>query len=186
MLYLSTRLSNIPLLSIRSGGRIGTVINPIINPNNLHIDGFYCTSAHSNETLVLLDIYVRDLSARGLIIDDHNNLSETDELIRLQPIINLNFSIIDKRVLVNKRRMGKVVEYAIDKESLFVQKFYVKPPILMSFKQDRLTFDRKSVTEVTDTHISFSGPEVNAGAAVAVGRPGLTADYSANASTMSE
>lgn len=186
MLYLSTRLSDIPLLSIRSGGRIGTVLGPIINPNNLHIDGFYCTSAHTNETQILLDMYVRDLSGRGLIIDDHNNLSEPDELIRLQSIIRLNFSIIDKKVLVNKRRMGKVIEYAIDKESLFVQKFYVKPTILMSLKQARLTFDRQSVTEVTDAYIAFSGPEIKIGSSVVNKRTGFAPDYSASASTISE
>ena len=186
MLYLSTRLSNFPLLSIRSGGRIGTVIGPIINPNNLHIDGFYCTSAHSPDTLILLDIYVRDLSGRGIIIDDHNNLSDSDELIRLQPIINLDFSIINKKVLVNKKRMGRVVEYAVDKDSLFVQKFYVKPPLLIALKQDRLTFDRQSLVEVTDNYLSFSGPEQKLGSAIKVNRPAASPDYSASASTISE
>lgn len=175
-----------PLLSIRSGGRIGTVIGPIINPNNLHIDGFYCSSAHSSESLVLLDIYIRDLSGRGIIIDDHNNLSDQSELIRLQPIIDLGFSIIDKKVLVNKKRMGKVTEYAIDKDSLFVQKFYVKPPIFIALKQDRLTFDRQSLVEVTDSYIAFSGPEQKIGSAINVGNQAVSPGYSANASTMSE
>lgn len=186
MLYLSTRLSNIPLLSIRSGGRIGTILGPIINPNNLHIDGFYCTSAHSEEKLVLLDMHVRDLSGRGLIINDHNDLSEPDELVRLQPIINLDFALINKQVLVNKKRMGKVIEYAVDKESLFIQKFYVKPPILISLKQDRLTFDRVSVIEVTDKYIAFSGPEVRAQSNELATDKGLAPDYSASASTISE
>jgi hypothetical protein len=186
MLYFSTRLSNIPLLSIRSGGRIGTIIGPIINPNNLHIDGFYCTAAHNNMVQIILYMQIREFSNRGIIINDHNDLSDIDELVRLKTIIDLDYSIIDKQVLINKKRSGKVSDYAIDKESLFIQKFYVKPPLLISFKQANLIFDRKSVVEVTDSYIAFSGPEDKAPSRQLINKPNLTTDYSTSASLTSE
>ena len=160
MLYLSTKLYNIPLLSIRSGGRIGTVLKPIINPHNLHIDGFYCQIVQSNEPVILLDINVRDLSARGIIIDDHVDLSTPDELIRLKPVLDMNYQLEDKLALVNKKKIGKIVEFAIDDKSLFIQKFYVQPRVWSSLKQDGLTLDRQSIIEVTDTYVSFKVPEV--------------------------
>ncbi len=186
MLYLSTKLHNIPLLSLRSGGRIGTVIEPIINPHNLHIDGFYCQSAHSENALILLDIDIRDISGRGVIIDNHMDLSEPDELVRLKPVLDLDFHLESKQVLVNKRKVGKVIEYAVETQSLFIQKIYVHPRLLQSLNQNRLTFDRSSVVEVTDSYIAFSGPEVRVGATKTAKAEGLSPDYSANASTISE
>lgn len=186
MLYLSTRLNNLPLLSIRSSGRIGIVVEPIINPHNLHIDGFYCKSAHSKDQLVLLDMHIRDLSAKGIIIDDHIDLSNPDELIRLQPIIDLKFKLIDKQVLVGKKRVGKVAEYAIDVDSLFIQKLYVQPPVWQSINQNRLVFSRNSVIEVTDSHIIVSGPEETVDTKLSAKAPRLSANYSASTSLINE
>lgn len=187
MLYLSTKLYQIPLLSLRSGGRIGTAIEPIINPHNLHIDGFYCEAANNKNVQILLDIDVRDLSSRGIIINDHVNLSTPDELVRLQPVLDVNFSLLNKVALVNKKKIGKVVEFAIDKESLFIQKLYVQPRVWQSFSQDRLTFDRTNVIEVTDTYIAFRGPEVPISEKVAsLAKKQFSSDYSPSASTISE
>lgn len=186
MLYLSTKLSNIPLLSIRHAGRIGVVIEPIINPHNLHIDAFYCHSAHSSKRLILLDIFVRELTPRGLIINDHHDLSEANELVRLQPVIKLNFQLVNKPVLCGNKRIGKVLEYAIEKDSLFIQKLYVQPPVWQSFSQDRLTIDRRSVTEITDAYVKVSGPEEKSTENSTVRAPLLAPDYSASTSLIKE
>ena len=179
MLYLSTKLTSLPLLSIRSSGRIGTVIGPIINPHNLHLDGFYCQAMHSTSKLILLDMHIRDLSNHGIIIDDHRDLSEPGDLIRLKPIIDLGFKLVDKPVVSNKKKIGKVTEYAIDKESLFIQKLYVQPPVWQSINQHSLTFDRNSVIEVTDTQIVVSGPEVTETQKKTIGVPKIAPNYSA-------
>lgn len=188
MLFLSTKLYNVPLFSIRSGGRIGTVIEPIINPHNLHIDGFYCEAVNSQNAQILLDMNVRDISARGIIIDDHADLSTPDELVRLQPVIDLNFSLLEKSALVNKKKIGKISHFAIDTGSLFIQKFYVQPRGWQSLKTDSLTFDRLSVIEVTEKAVSFKGPEIKDGQAIRLSTQTqkLETDYSASASTISE
>lgn len=169
MLYLSTKLNNIALLSIRTAGRIGTVLEPIINPDNLHIDAFYCKTSRGKT--VLLDMFIRDISTRGIIIDDHSNLSDTDDLVRLQPIIKLKFKLEGKPVLSGKRRIGKVVEYAFDKDSLFIQKLYLQPPLWQSINQERLLIDRQCIIEVTDSYIVVSGPEVKTAAKSKIQKP---------------
>lgn len=186
MLYLSTKLYNIPLLSLRSAGRIGTVIEPIINPHNLHIDGFYCQIPAHKTNLVLLDIEVRDLSPKGIIIDDNRNLSEPEDLVRLKSILQINFKILEKPVLTDKKKIGKLTEYAIDQQSLFIQKLYVQPPIWQSVNQHRLTFDRNSVVEVTDTHIVVSGPEEKSTEVQNAEANGIPASYSASNSLTNE
>jgi len=190
MLYLSTKLHNQPLLSLRSAGRIGTVIGPIINPHNLHIDGFYCDVINAESEQILLDMHIRDMGVKGFIIDDHTNLSDPDELVRLQPVIEMDFELIGKQAFVGKKKIGKIVDYAIDSDGLFINKFYVQPPVWQSLNQSTLIFDRLSVVEVTDTAISFSGPEVTSGVTKALRAAKkeleLSPDYSASASEISE
>jgi hypothetical protein len=186
MLYLSTQLNNRPLLSIRSSGRIGNVIEPIINPHNLHIDAFYCQTPHSKDHSILLDIYVRQFTAKGIIIDDHHNLSEPTDLIRLKPVLDLNFHLLDKPVLAEHKRIGKVAEYAVDKESLFIQKLYIIPPVWQSLNQNRLIIDRTSIIEVTDRHIVIKGPEVIDTVTQAARTTKLSTNYSASTSLIRE
>lgn len=160
MLFLAQKFIELPLATIRSGGRIGTISSPIINPHNLHIDGFYCQTIHDPRTTILLDIDVRDISARGIIIDDHDDLSDPNDLVRLDAILKLNFSLFGKQAFVNKSKVGNVIDFAVDTSSLYIQKIYVRPPLWKSFGQDQLTFDRQSIIEITDDRIVFSGPEV--------------------------
>ena len=186
MLFLSTKLSNIPLLSIRNAGRIGLVLKPIINPHNLHVDGFYCQVPHSQKPVILLDMFVRELSPSGLITNEHNDLSEPEELVRLQPILKLQFDLVGKTVISGNKKLGKVAEYAVDKDSLFVQKLYVQPPAWASFSQSRLTIDRQSVLEVTQSSIKVSGPEEKATVTKLTKAPLLAPDYSPRASFIEE
>lgn len=186
MLFLSTKLQNMTLMMVRNGGRAGTVLRPIINPNNLHIDAFYCTSVHAKTEQVLLDIHIRDFSARGIIIDDYRNLSDPDELIRLKPIMDIDFKLEGKTVFAGKQKIGKVAEYAINMESLFVQKLYVQPPVWKGLNASRLVFDRQSVLEVTDSHIVVSGPEVKVNEKASLRVRGGIPNYSANTSLISE
>ncbi|HUD03302.1 MAG TPA: hypothetical protein VMR51_00700 [Patescibacteria group bacterium] len=186
MLFLSTKLADLPLLSIRNSGRIGTVLEPIINPHNLHIDGFYCQTPHSKDRVVLLDIDIREFTPAGIIIDGHTSLSEPDDLIRLKPVLDINFQLVDKPVLAGKKRIGKVAEYAIDKEGLFIQKLYVQPPVWQSINQNRLTIDRTSVIEVTDNHIVISGPEVKDTSKKTAAVPKLSTNYSTSSSLIKE
>lgn len=189
MLFMSTKLAELPLLSLRSSARVGTVHGAIINPHNLHIDAFWCASVHSNDKLVVLDVDIRELSSHGIVIDDHLNLSDPADLVRLQPVIALKFELIDKAVYAGKRKIGKVAEYAIDHQNLFVKKLYVQPVIWQSISQSRLVIDRQSIIEVTDDRIVVSGPEQrapSAAEAVAAAARGYSSSAAPSASTISE
>jgi sporulation protein YlmC with PRC-barrel domain len=126
MLQLSATLLNKPVMSLRTGSQIATVYAPIINPDNLSIVGFYCKDHFSNKTLVLVYQDIRELLSKGYIVNDHDSLSEPGDLIRLKDIIDLNFNLIGKPVVtVNKNRVGKVNDYAVEVETMYIQKIYV-------------------------------------------------------------
>ena len=186
MLFFGSSFHNTGLFSIRSAGRIGTVNGPIINPHNLHIDGFFATAMNGQNNGVIVDVDVRELSINGLIINDHEDITEQDELVRLQPIIDLQFELIGKTVYVGKSKVGKVEDYVVDTKSLFIQKFYVQPSLLKSVNTGQMIFDRQSIVEVTDKKIVVSGPEQSVKNFISQKLPSSSSLSSASTSSISE
>ncbi|HPD98763.1 MAG TPA: hypothetical protein PLJ04_00720 [Candidatus Saccharibacteria bacterium] len=159
MLFFGSSFNGMPLMSLRSAAKIGTITEPVINPHNLHIDGFYAQAMNGQRDGIVVDIDVRDLSPTGMIIDDHEDIAEQEELVRLQPIITINFKLIGKNVYAGSSKIGRVEDYVVDTKSLFIQKLYVQPSLL-KLTSSQMIFDRQSIREVTDTKIVVSGPEV--------------------------
>ena len=159
MLQLSKALINRPVLSLRTGGVIATAVSPIINPNNLKIEGFYCHDCFHKEPLVLLTQDVRDTLPQGLVVNDHDVLVAPDELVRLKDILALKFELLNKPVVtVNKKRLGKINDYAADHESLYIQKLYVAQSLLKSLSSGQLSVDRNQIIEITNRHIVVQDP----------------------------
>lgn len=154
MLINDSALLNAPLGSIRSSARIGYVKSMVINPNNLHLDAFRCILQNKKEQL-LSPMDIRDVSPMGIIINDHDNLLDFEDAVRLKPILDINFELINKVAYVGKRRVGRVDGFAVNSSSFFIQKIYVKPGIIARVSSDRLTFDRTAVEEITNTKIVF-------------------------------
>ena len=154
MLRLSKQVCNVPILSLRTGGKIATAIEPIINPNNLKIEGWYCEDNFSKKHVVLLAQDVRDFVPQGLAVNDHDVLSDPEELVRLREILELEFKLIGKQVVSNhKRRLGKVGDYSLDPDAMTVQKIYVTRPIYRSLTDGQLTIDRSQIIEINDKRI---------------------------------
>ena len=154
MLQLSNTILNRPVMSLRTGTQVATVTGPIINPNNLKIEGFYCTDRFTNEQLVLLYQDIRDLIAQGFVIDDHDVLTEARELVRLKKILKLKFELIGKPVeTVGHKKVGKVSDYAVEVSTMYIQKIYVSQSIFKNFSGGSLSIDRGQINEITNKRI---------------------------------
>lgn len=155
MLQLSANLLNKSVMSLRTGGAIATVTAPIINPNNLKIEGFYCQDRFDKKKeLVLLYQDIRDIMPGGYVVNDHDVLSEAHELVRLRKVLELNFELIGKQVVtVDKHKVGKVSDYATEMETMFIQKIYAAQSILKNFTGGSLSIDRSQINEITPRRI---------------------------------
>lgn len=172
MLQLSSTLLNQSVLSLRTGGVVATAIGPIINPNNLKIEGFYCDDRFDKNQLILLTQDIRDRVERGFVINDHEVLVEPEELIRLQKVLKLQFSLIGKPVVtVKKQRLGKINDYAVDDVAMYLQKIYVGQSILKSLTGGNLSIDRSQIVEITDRKIVVQEPLKGVKDSVPVGAP---------------
>jgi sporulation protein YlmC with PRC-barrel domain len=154
MLQLSNALINQPILSLRTGTAVATVTAPVINPNNLKLEGFYCDDHLSRKTLVLLYQDIRDLIAQGFVINDHDVLAEPEELVRLKDMLELNFTLIGKPVeTVGREKVGRVSDFATEVSTMYIQKLYVSQPLFKSLAGGSLSVDRTQINEITNKRI---------------------------------
>ncbi len=160
MLQLSNSFIGRPVLSLRTGTAVATTTTPIINPNNLKIEGFYCNDRFSSKQLVLLSQDIRDTIPQGLVIDDHDVLSEPGELVRLKEILDMNFVLLGKQVeTVSKQKVGKVSDYATDTSSMYVQKVYVSQSVFKNLTNGSLSVDRTQINEITPRRLIINDLE---------------------------
>ncbi len=142
-------------MSLRTGTQVASVVGPIINPNNLKIEGFICQDGYKKNTpLILVNQDIRDIIPQGFVINDHDVLTEPGELVRLQKIIAMQFQLLGKHVATtSKQRIGKVEDYAVDLTSMYIQKMYVSQPLYRNFSGGNLGIDRSQIVEITDKKI---------------------------------
>lgn len=157
MLQLSSSVLNRNVLSLRSGSVIASITGPIINPNNLKLEGFYCEDRYSHDELVLLVQDIRDVVQKGYVVNDHDALVEADELVRLKDILELGYDPIGKQVVtLSKEKVGKISDYAIETDSMYIQKLYASQSIFKSLAGGSLSIDRSLVQEITPRQIIIS------------------------------
>lgn len=165
MLKLSAALTNIPVLSLRTGGEIGLAQEAIINPNNLKIEGWKVVDKFEQKELVLVANEVREIIDRGIIVNDHEVLVFAQDLVRLKPIMDIDFKILGKLVYTESgSRVGKVSDYAVETEALIIKKIYVSQSLLKNFSGGNVSIDRTQITEITDKRIIVEDPIEKSGA----------------------
>lgn len=164
MLKLSDALLNVSVMSLRTGSSVGTATGMIINPNNLKVEGWHVSDRFDGKKLILLSNDVRDLAPQGLVINDHEVLAEEDELVRLKKILEINFQLIGKYVMSQSgKKYGKVSDYAVETDSMFVKKIYASQPIIKSFSGGSISIDRTQIIEITNTRIIIEDATEKAG-----------------------
>lgn len=172
MLKLSKTLTNIHVMSLRTGGTVGIAGDMIINPNNLRVEGWYVQDKFSGHKLVLVSQEVRDIAPQGLIINDHEALVEPEELVRLKTVMDIGFKLLGKQVISQSgKRYGKVSDFAVETESLIIKKIYTAQSIIKNFSGGSLSIDRTQIVEINRSQIIIEDPLEKAGEAAIATNP---------------
>lgn len=154
MLQLSASLLNKSVFSLRTGQPVAHVTGAVFNPHNLKIEGFYCQDSINKQQLILLYQDIREVLKEGFVINDHDTLADPSELVRLKDILALKFELIGKQVETTaKQKVGKVSDFAVETETMFVQKIYVSQSLLKSLTGGSLSIDRSQINEITNKRI---------------------------------
>jgi sporulation protein YlmC with PRC-barrel domain len=157
MLLNSSKLVGCPVLSLHLGGPIGRVTGELVDPNDLtiialNVDGPQTGDGDHGDILDVRNI--REFSNIGMIVDSIDELVSKGDVVRFDKIIDLNFSIIGLNVKTKKGvKLGKVVDYTFDPETMQIMQLIVKRPFIKAFLDPELIIGRSQIKEVNDYEI---------------------------------
>ncbi len=163
MLVNDARLLNCPVLSLHVSGMIAKTSEAIIDPHDLKIIGFYVVGPEvgDGEHGDILQVHdIREFSELGMVIDSIDELVNADDVIKLQKIINLNFTLIGKKVETKKKtKLGKVIGYTANPDNYMIQQLIVQRPLMKSFLDPELLISRSEVINIDDEKITVRDEE---------------------------
>ena len=118
MLVSANRLIGTPSLSMQSASSIGTIANPIVDPDTFKIIAFYLDSPLAGKDTNILDTKsIREYSRYGCVIDSIEELIGKDDVVKISKVIELNFDLIGLKVETKKgSHLGKVIDFTVTSE----------------------------------------------------------------------
>jgi sporulation protein YlmC with PRC-barrel domain len=155
MLIVGSRLIDAPVMGLQTGSELARTSKAIIDPRTLEIIAYELAGP-------LLDIHpsvirvidVREFSDIGLIVDSSDEFVSPTDIIKLNDIYELNFTLIGMSVVDEKgRKLGKVDGYTIETGGFLIQQLSVKRPLLRSLNDTQLLVHRTQISEINNTSI---------------------------------
>lgn len=162
MLLIGSRLQHTPVMSLQTGTRLGHTIRPLIDPSNLRIVAYEIDGPLlAEKPSFLRTAEIREYGRLGMIINSNDDLISLDEVIQIQKLHELNFSLIGLQVIDNhKHRLGKVDDYTLDTSDFVIQQLNVKRGLFKSITDTGLLIDRSQIVEINATSIIVKAPSV--------------------------
>lgn len=164
MLIDASRLTDFPVLSLHLGGPIARTEEIVVNPDNLKIIAFRVWGAaikNDPELGTILDVRdVREFSNLGMIIDSAEDFVDQKDVIKIDKVMQLNFSLISLSVETKKgTKLGKIVDYVVNTDDFSVRQLIVKRPFLKAFSDPELVIPRKEIIEINDYKVIVKDEE---------------------------
>jgi len=142
-------------MSLRSGRRLSSILEPIIDPNKLTITGFYAEDRASGLDKILLVEDIREFGELGIIVDSEEDLVDSSDLVRLETVLNMNYEIIGKKLVSQSgKKLGYVEDYAIDDLTYKVEKIYGRPTALKTLSTNDYVIGRRQIASVSPDEIT--------------------------------
>lgn len=161
MLVYNSRLIGTTVLSVQAGGPIGRVSTPIVDPDNLKIIAFTLEGPLVDLRQNILDARsIREYSNYGIVIDDADELVAPPDVVKIEQVINLNFSLLGLKVETKKgSKLGQITDFTVNSDNYLVQQIVVQRPIIKRLIDPELLISRKEIIEVTDYKIIVKDEE---------------------------
>lgn len=155
MLLPDSRLINVPVMSLQTGGELARTARPIIDPRNLTIVAFELTGDHLDQSPSLLRIDdIREVSSLGLIVDSSDEFIGVEDVIKIKQIYTYDFRLVDLPVFdTHRHKLGSVSGFTYETDGFVLQQLNVKRPFLLSFSDTEKLVHRSQIVSVRDDAI---------------------------------
>lgn len=153
MILLGSALTNAPVMGIQTGSELARTKAAIIDPASLTVVAYELGGLVANPTLLRMQD-VRELSDIGLIVDSAEEFVQPEDVIKLNDIYELHFTLLGMPVTdENRRKIGKVVDYTLETGGFVIQQLTVKRPLFKSLNDTELLVHRSQIIEINNTSI---------------------------------
>lgn len=147
MLLFREQFIGSTVASVQSGLPCGKIEGFIVDPAKLAISLLKIVDMHG--TYYLLPEDIRYATDERIIIDAEEKLSEQEDLLRHQELIQLSFDPLGGTVRTESRKkLGKVTNYAIDDTSWLIAKLYVTAGVFGNPLQQEQVIDSADVVNI--------------------------------------
>ncbi|MDN5275004.1 MAG: hypothetical protein JWP06_905 [Candidatus Saccharibacteria bacterium] len=155
MLIIGSRLIDAPVMGLQTGGELARTSKAIIDPRTLKIVAYELTgSLLDTHPSVIRVMDVREFSDIGLIVDSSDEFVSPRDIIKLNDVYELHFTLIGMAVIDEKgRKLGKVDGYTIETSGFLIQQLSVKRPLFRSLNDTQLLIHRTQISEINNTSI---------------------------------
>lgn len=156
MLFNGSRLLGCPVLSLHVGGRIASVSELIVDPDDLKIIACRVEGPLVGKEVgeILPMESVREFSRLGMIVDSADEFVAPDEIIRVKKVLDLNFRLVGLKVESKQGvKLGKVSDFTVEPATWQVQQLIIQRPLIKAFLDPELTVSRNRIEEVNDYKI---------------------------------
>lgn len=154
-------------MSLQTGEEIARTAQLVLSPTTLEIIGFELTGRHLVVQPSFLRIEdIRELSNIGFIVDSSDDISTLEDIITMRDIYELNFQLVDMRVIdTQEKKIGKVYDATFSTETFRIEQLCVARPFFKSFGDTELLIHRRQIKEITSDTIIVSTPTITANTA---------------------
>jgi uncharacterized protein YrrD len=160
MLLIGSKMIGAPVLSLHVGGPVANTREAIIDPEDLRIVAYTLEGAIIKNDPDVGDILdtqdVREISDSGLIVDSTDRFTTREDVVRLDKIMDLGFSLVGLKVVTQDgKKIGKVVDYTMDSGTFMVYQLIVQRPFMSSLLDPELTINRSQIIEIDDYKVTI-------------------------------
>lgn len=155
MLLLGSHIIGTSVMGLQTGTKLAQIAHPVIDPSNLKIAAYVIEGPMLTVHPSLLRIAdVREMGEIGMIVDSSDEFIAVDDVIKIEELYHLGFSITGMSVIDDKKhKLGKVEDYGLDSDSFIIEQLHVNRGIFKSLTETSLIINRSQIVEINNQHI---------------------------------
>jgi uncharacterized protein YrrD len=155
MLLFGSRMIGTAVMGLQTGTKLAQTSLPVIDPADLRIVAYQVEGPLLDEHPSFIRMAdVRELSDIGMIIDSNDEFIGLKDVIKIEKLYGLGFTLVGMNVIdETKRKIGKVEDYNLDSDSFIIQQLTIKRGMLKNLTDTGLLIHRSQIVEINDKHI---------------------------------
>lgn len=155
MYALQSALKGQPVISLQTGEPVARLNAPLLDVTNFEIQAYICQHMHGGRKVLLMIADIRQFAPDCVIIDDEDQLTDPEDVVRLANSLRHSYTPLGKPVYSELgSKLGSVEDYTINLQTSRIQRLHVRQAIWKSWSGAGLDIDRTQIVDVTPDHIT--------------------------------